>query len=322
MTDLLDGQIRNLLAASNSIAVVSHIRPDGDAVGSVLGLGLALKNAGKDVQMVLTNGLNTTFQHLQGYDQITHAIQGKPDLLIVVDCSDLQRTGSLIGDRPVQINIDHHITNLKFADVNLVEPTAVATCAILAERLPAWGLALDKTIAEALMTGILTDTIGFRTSNMSPHALRIAASLMELGVDMPLLYNQVIVMRSFEASHYWGFALSRLQRQDRLVWTSLTLEDRQKSGYNGEDDADLTNILSGISDIDIAVLFVEQRKNRVKVSWRAAPGLDVSSLAAQFGGGGHAPAAGADIAGTLEDIQKEVLKATQDLLNLYNDKHK
>ncbi|HEX9013138.1 MAG TPA: DHHA1 domain-containing protein, partial [Anaerolineaceae bacterium] len=106
------------------------------------------------------------------------------------------------------------------------------------------------------------------------------------------------------------------ERQDRLVWTSLTLADRAAVGYPGNDDADLINILSSIEEADIAVIFVEQRAGKVKVSWRSVPGFDVSQVALQFGGGGHPAAAGAEIAGTLEEVQPRVLQATVPLLQI------
>jgi phosphoesterase RecJ-like protein len=169
------------------------------------------------------------------------------------------------------------------------------------------------------MTGILSDSIGFRTSNTTSASLRIAADLMDLGANISELYNKALINRSFAATNYWGFALARLQHEDNLVWTTLTLEDRANSGYSGNDDADLTNILSSIDPLDIAVLFVEQRADLTKVSWRARSGLDISSLAASFGGGGHPAAAGAEISGSLDVVQRLVLEATRNYLDTTKD---
>jgi phosphoesterase RecJ-like protein len=156
---------------------------------------------------------------------------------------------------------------------------------------------------------------------MTAHALHLAANLVEYGASLPELYNQTLVRRSYEAALYWGQGLSRLNRKDRMIWTSLTLEDRLKAGYTGNDDADLINVLSTIDDMDISLIFVEQKDGRVKVSWRAQPGLDVSQIAFHFGGGGHAAASGAEIAGSLEEVQEKVLRATLDLLG-NNPNHK
>jgi len=306
-----DDLIRQFFTEHHRFVVVSHIRPDGDAIGSLLGLGLALKNAGKEVQLILSDGVPASFRHLPGYETITRRIKGEYDAAIVLDCSDLFRTGGVLGDRKPDLNIDHHITNLEFAQLNVVHPEAEATCAILAEKIGDWGLTISQPVARALLTGVVSDTIGFRTSNVTAHTLRLAATLMDRGANLAELYNRALVRRSFEAVLYWGRCLIKLQRENRITWGTLTLQDREASGYSGNDDADLINVLSAVDETDIAVIFVEQRENKVKVSWRAQPGLDVSKIALSFGGGGHPAAAGAEIPGILPEVQVRVLQATQ-----------
>ena len=299
------------LNEAQNILLVSHVRPDGDAIGSVLGLGLALREAGKNAQMVLSDGVPSSIRYLVGSDQIKKRSEGEFDLIIVLDSSDLVRTGdALTRLRSPDINIDHHVTNLEYAALNLVDARAVSTTAILARYLPEWGFPISLNVASALLTGLISDTLGFRTSNMNPEALRIAANLMECGADLPELYSLSLMRRSYPAAQYWGAGLSRLQRRGRLIWTSLTLSDREAVAYPGNDDADLVNILSAITDADVAIIFVEQKGNKVKISWRAVPGFDVSQLALKFGGGGHVAAAGAEIQGTLAEVQEQVLDAT------------
>lgn len=310
----LDTTIRQMLERAQRILLTTHIRPDGDAMGSLLGLGLALKQAGHEVQMVLPDGFPHTFRHLPGIREIQRTIQGPFDLFIVLDAADPARIPEPLHTYPADLCIDHHVTNPNFARINLVDPSAVATAAILAEHLPAWGLTINPDVASALLTGIITDTIGFRTSNMTPKALRLAADLMEKGANLPELYAQALIYRTFEAARYWGYGLVNLQRRGRLIWTTLTLADREAAGYQGNDDADLTNILAGIADADIAILFIERSDGKVKVSWRAQPGWDVSDLAFRFGGGGHPAAAGADVTGNLEEVKEQVLRATEELL--------
>jgi len=316
---MTENLIKQKIDQAQHIGVTAHIRPDGDAIGSVLGLGLSLLAAGKQVEMVLKDGVSNSFRHLVGSELIKRSFSADCDLYIVVDCSDLKRTGGVLDGKTVGIVIDHHITNENFAELNLVEPSSVATSAILAQKLPAWGYPITQDVARALMTGILSDSIGFRTSNTTSASLRIAADLMDLGANISELYNKALINRSFAATNYWGFALARLQHEDNLVWTTLTLQDRANSGYSGNDDADLTNILSSIDPLDIAVLFVEQRADLTKVSWRARSGLDISSLAASFGGGGHPAAAGAEISGSLDVVQRLVLEATRNYLDTTKD---
>lgn len=317
MNDPLISDIRQKLHSSKRVLIVSHIRPDGDAVGSVLGLGLALQAVGKKHQMVLTDGVPSIFSYLKGVDQIHTRPDGNFDAIITLDCSDLVRLGEAMDGHPMpDINIDHHITNLNFARINLVDTEAVATAEILALCLPKFDLPVTKPVADALLTGIITDTIGFRTSNMTPRALRITADLMEAGADLPDLYSLALLRRSYDSARLWGVGLSKLQREGSLVWTSLTRADRQAIGYSGRDDADLINALAAITGVKIAIIFNEQNGDAVKVSWRAQPGLDVSSVALSFGGGGHQAAAGAEIQGTLEEVQEKVLAATKALLEI------
>jgi phosphoesterase RecJ-like protein len=318
MTEEIIGAIKQRLDRSKNIVIASHIRPDGDAIGSLLGLGLALSSVGKSAQMVLVDGVPPSFSHLEGTELIVREPAKDCDTFITVDCADFKRVGKIFENfgQP-DINIDHHITNEKFGTLNLIEPDEVATAAILANHLPAWGLEITKPIAAALLTGIITDTLGFRTSNTNPSALRLCAMLMETGVNMADLYMRSLVYKSFPAARYWGAGLSSLEQDNGIVWGTLTLEDRQRAGYNGNDDADLINLISAIGGNKIGMIFVEQSDRHVKISWRALEeGIDVSPIAKQFGGGGHAAAAGADIPGTLSEVQPVVLKATREQLGL------
>jgi phosphoesterase RecJ-like protein len=310
--------IRSRLSSAHNVLVASHVRPDGDAVGSLLGLGLALEGAGKLVQMVLADGVSSSFRHLEGAARIKTAFDPGFDTFITVDCADFRRVGKLLSALAApDINIDHHKTNEQFGGLNLIEGDEVATSAILTNYLPAWGYSITRPVAAALLTGIITDTLGFRTPNVTPEAMRQVAALMETGVDMPDLYMRGLVHRSYAAARYWGRGLSRLERRDGIVYGTLTLEDRKAIGYSGSDDADLINVISAIDGFKVGMIFVEQPKEHVKISWRALePGMDVAQVALQFGGGGHAAAAGADVAGPLDEVKRAVLRRTKEMLRL------
>lgn len=313
----LHAEIKSRFQSAGRILITSHIRPDGDAIGSMLALGLALSDAGKQVQTVLQDEVPAGFKHLPGSDQVREAAEGEFDLIVTVDCSDIKRVGSALdGYRKPDIVIDHHITTEPFGTLNLVEPDAVATASVLIRHMPAWGLTITVPIAANLLTGLVTDTLGFRTANTTPEALRQAADLLELGVDLSSLYFRSLVRRTFAGAKYWGAGLTSLQRSNGLVWSTLTLADRKTSGYTGTDDADLINIVSSIDEADIVLMFVEQDPRKTKISWRGLkPHLDVSQIARQFGGGGHRSAAGAEVSGTLEQVQQKVLAATRRALN-------
>lgn len=315
MNDKLYTGIGQSLLAGRSVAIVSHTRPDGDAVGSVLGLGLSLRQAGKSIQMLLPEGVPQNFHHLEGAKEIGRKIKGEVDLKITVDCSDMARLGGLEDKFGVpHLNIDHHTTNTLFAPQNLVIENAVSTTEIIFHLLTANELPLTPAVASALLTGLITDSLGFLTPNVTANALKVAARLMELGADLPLLYRKALIEKSYEAMRFWGAGLSLLEREDNMVWASLKMEDRKNIGYPGRDDADLINQLSSIKEGDIRLVFVEQPENQVKVSWRSAAGYDVATVAGLFGGGGHRNASGAMIEGALEDVRTSVLNATRQAL--------
>ena len=318
MKNDLNLAIAQKIKISNNFLIASHVRPDADAVGSMLGLGLALKKAEKQVQMILEDGAGK-YSYLPGSDCIDQTPRGNFDMIIIVDCSDPGRVGQVLADYPQpDLVVDHHKTNLNFGKFNIVEPEQAATAAILFDCLPLWGLSIDAPVATCLLSAIIGDTIGFRTSNVDAELLRKAAALMDYGAKLSDIYRSELVLKSFEAIRYWGAGLNRVQRQNGLVWTSLTLEDRKKSAYPGNDDADLVNVLSAVEGTKIALIFIEQAPDMVKVSWRARPGIDVSKIAFEFGGGGHAAAAGADIDGTLEEVKKRVIIETEKLLEEKN----
>ncbi len=299
----------SLISRSSKIAVIAHERPDGDAVGSLLACTLALANSGKDVTPVLMDGLPARFRFLPGSAGVDKKIPPDVELVIAVDCSDKERMG-ISSDTSIDINIDHHPTNTHFAKINFVWPAAAATTEILYELLPLFKLQITSEIAANLLTGIVTDTIGFSTHSVSPRLLEISADLMNLGAPLAEIYELSLSRRSFTSVRYWGCGLNRIERQAGLVWTTLTLADREKVGYPGNDDADLVNLLTDIEDSQVSIIFVEQSGGKVKVSWRSDPGINVAEVASEFGGGGHEQASGAMIEGELEQVQTRVITAT------------
>lgn len=303
--------IGRMLKAANSVMIISHIRPDGDAIGSLVGSGLALQSGGKKVQLVLKDPIPARYRFLKGTELIRQSPQESFDLSVALDCGDLLRLGDFFAERQPDINIDHHITNENFARVNLVIPEEVATSAILAEYLPKWGFPLDPASASALTMGLLTDTNGFRIPNVTPGTLELAANLMKQGAALPEIYQQALVSQSLQTSKLWGLALSKLQLDKGLLWTSITRQDRDAVGYGGNDDAEITNFLTSVEGSKVAVLFNEQSPEKVKVSWRSRNHIDVAKLAQHYGGGGHPNAAGAEIGKTLKDAEQDILLTTR-----------
>ncbi len=297
------------IADSSDIVVISHERPDGDAIGSLLALTLALKEKGKKVVPVLDSGLPKKWQFLPGADLIESELPSNEHFVITVDSADLHRIGALVVGR-VDVNIDHHPSNTRFGTINLVDPEAASTTVVLHRLFPELDLPITVDIASNLLTGLITDTLGFRTNSVGPEALRIAAEMIEAGADISRLYRHAMLGLSFEAGHYWAHGLSRMEMRDGVVWSSLLISDRKDAKYPGTDDADLIDVLTTIEGPRVAVLFIEQSDGNVKMSFRALPGIDVSRLASNFGGGGHELAAGAMVEGELQEVMDRVLGAT------------
>ncbi len=311
MNSELDHTIRQQLVAVHKIVVVGHIRPDGDAVGSMLGLAHALRADGKTVECVLQDGVPDKYAFLPGAADVRTSVPLEYDYLIVVDSSDIMRTGKVLDGLPApDLVIDHHNTHDDFGKMEYVKPEIEATALILADSLPRWGLTITMDAATCLLTGLLSDTIGFRTANTQPAALRAAADLMEIGADFHEVYLKTLSDKTLAEALYWGQGLSKIQQNGAILWSTLTLNDRIISSYQGNDDADLINILSAIKGPLMTILFVEQ-EGGVKISWRSVEGVDVSKLAREFGGGGHKAAAGADVEGNLQSIQENVIVSSE-----------
>ncbi|MEN8241334.1 MAG: bifunctional oligoribonuclease/PAP phosphatase NrnA [Chloroflexota bacterium] len=316
MTKSLTGAVRAKLDEANRILLTAHARPDGDAIGSVLAFGIALQDAGYEVQMVLSDSVPAALRFLPGSDQVVTSPKGEFDLVITLDLGNMERIGATLKKfSKIDINIDHHPDNSNYGEINIVDPEAVSVTEMLTDLLPELGLEITQPVATNLLAGLITDTLGLRTQNMRPAALRKAADLFEKGADLPELYFKTQVQRSFTASRYWGAGLSKLARKDGLVWASLSLEDRKSVNYSGRDDADLVNILSAIDDAVVAVIFVEQDEKTVKVSWRSRSAeTDVSKVAHQFDGGGHQAASGAMVTGSLREVEEKVVNTTYQML--------
>ncbi len=304
---------RTQLAAATRLLLITHIAPDGDAIGSLLGLGLALRAAGKDAVFACADALPDVFRFLPASNEITSNPDGRFDCVVVLDVSDPARMGAIGAklERTPDIVFDHHLTNPGFGTLNFIDVQAASTAELVTELLPALGLPLTTDSAQCLLTGLVNDTLGFRTSNTTPKTLGLAQTLMLAGGVLHEVYDLSMFKRSYSAVRLWAEGLARMQLKHRIVWAKLPLAARQASNFQGTGDADLINVLTSVRDADIAVIFVERADGKVKISWRSVAGITVSGVAAQFGGGGHAQAAGAEVIGTLEEVEARVLAATR-----------
>lgn len=309
-------QAKKAIHAGSIVLLLTHQRPDGDALGSLLGLAHMLRGIDKTVHPLLAEGIGSVFRFLPGSGEIRADLPDAYDLCILVDCADRERMSLPKGVllRGPDILFDHHVTNEQFAKVNIVSPQSTATAELLADLAEPLGLPIGREAAVCLLAGLVADTLGFRTPNTGEHTLDVAARLMRAGASLPEVVERSLHRHSFAAARYWGAGLSHLERDGDIVWATLSLQERSAAGYPGRDDADMVNVLSSIEGSRVAVVFIEQEGGKVKISWRVRQGLDVTSLAIAFGGGGHPAASGAMVTGGMDEVCRRVLQATKEWL--------
>ena len=306
-------QASQLIRSAYRPLLICHISPDGDAVGSLTGLGLALRQMGLEPIVACSDPIPSLFSYIPGAADIVRDVNDTFDLVISLDSSDLKRLGNFpqmpaFGSVPL-LNIDHHLTNLNFGTVNLVDPHASSTAEVVLRLLASMALPLDAEIATCLLTGIVTDTRGFRTSNVTIQVMEAVLRLMKAGASLSYITHHGLNRRPTAVILLWQVALARLQVEDCIIWTSVPLAMRRAVGYTGNGDAGLANFLISADEADVAAVFVEGEEGQIEVGLRAVPGLDVAQVALQLGGGGHALAAGCTLPGPLEEVQAQVLAA-------------
>jgi len=301
-----------LLRRARSILAVTHVSPDGDAIGSLLGFTHALRGLGKTVTPACQDPPHPRFDYLRGARDVRQSAEGHFDLLVALDTSDLARLGTIFlpaqhGHLPM-IVIDHHVTNLNFGTVNIVEPAASSTAEIVLKLLKRMALPITPDIASALLTGVITDTLGFRTSNTTSSTLATAVELMQHGASLSEIIRQALVMRSFDSLRLLGAGLSNAKLEGRLAYAILSQKLRQELGVKEErGDGGLVGTLITAYEVDVAAVFVELTNGEIEVGLRAQPGFDVSQVALELGGGGHAAAAGCTLPGPMRDAVNRVI---------------
>ncbi|MBN1315344.1 MAG: bifunctional oligoribonuclease/PAP phosphatase NrnA [Anaerolineales bacterium] len=312
----VNGQAFDLINRSERILVITHVSPDGDAIGSLLGMKMILARFGEsEVTLACDDKVPEKYYYLTGaVDVVNYLPRSQPrpfDLIIALDCSDERRCGNVFQEakrgRVSIINIDHHVTNTNYGDINIVWPEAVATTEVLFKLVKEWKLELDAELAQCLLTGVVTDTLSFRTANVTPDVLQVAADLMQNGADLSFITSQTVNRKTYNAIRYWGLLLSTVQLDERVISVHASLADRRACGHDVNGDASIVTFLITAWEADIAVSFVEKDSGQIEISMRAKPEFDVARIALKLGGGGHPAAAGCSLGGPLEQTMNHVL---------------
>ncbi len=306
--------VAEALSRAQSVLILSHANPDGDAVGSALGLMWALRRRRVHARVALSDPVPPTLAFLPGAEEIDGAdVVDAPDVCVVLDSSSPNHVGDLFEHVTacgcLIVNVDHHVTNGRFGHVNWIDPSSPAVAQMIYRLLPLLGIRPDPQIATCLLTGFVTDTNGFSTPNTTPRLLRDAAELMAAGASLAEIMRQAFLNRSLTQVRLWAHALQTLCFEEGVVWTVNTPAMRQAVGATERDSSDLSTFLLTIREAHVAASFTVLDDGRVKVSLRAKPGYNVAQVAARFGGGGHPPAAGATLECSLDEAVESVVSA-------------
>ena len=315
-------QIGQALREGGRFAVLSHVRPDGDALGSQLALGLSLKRLGKDVRIWNEEGMLEKYSFLPSANLLTKppADPENVDVAIALDTAIQNRLGTAlpaVRSAKVWINIDHHPSNPGYGDLVYINPKAPATGQILFELIRSEKLPIDAAIAENLYVAISTDTGSFQYPNTTARTFEIAAELVRAGVDVgrvsQLTYENYPRRRSELLRDLLG--TMRFEANDRVASFSLSLATAKKLGVLPEDNEGLIDHLRAIHGVIVAVFFEELADGKVRVSMRSkSEKVNVCAICEKFGGGGHVLAAGARIPGTLAEVEKKILEEVRDVV--------
>lgn len=304
--------IKDRVECSKSILILTHINPDGDAMGSSLGLLSALKKMEKQATVYMPVP-NKTFSFLPGFSEIvTEGIDASNyDLCIALDASDLERLGpgrELFEKIENTIVVDHHITNQSYADINYLNAVASSTCENLIVVLAAMNIAINKEMAESLYTGILTDTGAFRY-NAQPETYEFVAMLSETGVETNKIYRKLFDLTTLNKTRLLARALERLELYEdgKVSYTYITKRDLDDFALEQSDSEGIVNFGRNIDGTEVSI-FIKEQDGKYKVSMRANEYVDVSIVASKFAGGGHVRAAGFESVMTMEQIKTAILE--------------
>lgn len=315
---ILDEMIQNIQNA-NTIAILTHINPDGDAIGCSLGMYSALKNLNKKVDVIIPEH-SRIFDFLPNMSEIKKESAYQYDLILCLDCATEQRlagASEIFAKAKFKMQIDHHISNVMYTDMNYVDPVAPACAQILIKVLQYWNINITKEIATCLLTGLITDTGGFGYEGVTSETFEMVAKLLDKGVNISQIYKKVLQTISKTKFELSKIATSRLQfyENGKIAFTYLTWEDEKNINAEVGDYEGSVQIGRDIEGVEVSIFVRELETGGYKVSMRSNDYVNVSDICLMFGGGGHVHAAGCTIqSGTIEQIRDKIIMETKTYL--------
>lgn len=317
MNDL--AKIARAINKRDDYLLVGHAIPDGDCIGSIIGMYLGLLALGKKVQVLLQDPVPAIYRYLVGSEAVMHPEQLQEPFhsVIFLDCSDAERTGDVVAaiveDSPYTINIDHHHSNTRFARLNYVDNHASSTAEMVFELLRKLKVEISPAIANALYIGILQDTGGFQHSSTSGATFRAAAELRDRGADLDQIKLNLFESKSRAEIKLLSLALDNINfsASGKIAWIILKYADINAIGAIDICPEGIINYTLAIKGVEVGLMFREISPGMIRVGFRSKGAVDVAALAAEFGGGGHRRAAGAKHDGTMEEAERDVIFAVE-----------
>lgn len=312
-------QVVELIEKHQNFAITTHVRPDGDGIGSSLGLYWLLRSLGKNAEIIVRDPIPSSYLLLPGADQIrqVNEIDREYDAVFVIECSDIERPGIKNLDKQFTVNIDHHVTSERFGQINWIDSTASAVGEMIYNLCKAIGGRITREIAECLYMALVTDTGSFHFSNTTDRTLKVASELVKLGVNPSKISEVVYNSYSWSRIELLRLVLNTVKRDPtgRVAWMRQSLEMVEKAGAKDGDHAGFVNIPLSAKEVEAVVYMRETQPQTYRVSFRSKGDLDISKVAEKFGGGGHKNAAGCRVQGDWDywenRIVEEVIKAVE-----------
>lgn len=313
-------QVVQLIEQKYRFMITSHIRPDGDGLGSGLALYWMLRSLGKDVDVVLRDRVPPSYMVLPGTEQVLvrDDVTEDYDAAFIIECSDVERPGLPSLKDQFVVNIDHHSTTVPFGDINWIDPTAAAVGEMIYNLSKALGTEVTKEIAECIYTALLTDTGSFHFSNTTERTLKIASELVRRGVEPARISQALFYSHPFSKIKLLGLVLSGIERDEsgRVAWIKLDRETMYEADACDEDADGIVNHALSVGDVEAVAFFKELEPDVYRVSLRSKGKNNVAKVAETFGGGGHRNAAGCRIEGGFEVVKQRVIEGLQSALGV------
>jgi len=312
-------EVVDALRTARSITAIGHENPDADTLGAALAIGMMARQLGIRSEVLMADPVPPYLQFLPGVAEVRSTPTFEPDLVVVVDAGDLARIGRLASEPAGWlegariVNIDHHVSNPGYGEINLVDPDAASTCEMVTLLLPELGSTLTADMATVLLAGIVNDTHTFAHPNVTPRTLRVAATLLEAGASLAAIHRAIYAEKPFVTLALWGRVLAGVEsaHDGRVVHAALTAAVLTETGASLHAAEGFIDLLGLSREADIVLLFKELGPREVRVSIRTSARADAVAVAAEFGGGGHARAAGCTVNEGLDDARRAVLAACQ-----------